>query len=481
MTTPNERGTSAGASRTLVPLLLFIGLVTAVISSLGAPLLPLIARHYNVSLGQVQWSLTATVLVGAVTAPVVGRLSDGPHRRRVILVCLFGVVLGSVLVAATANFPLLIVGRGLQGLGLGLVAPCMATARDRLSEHQAHTAIASLSIIAPVGVGLGYPLSAWLAQSAGLGAAFWFGAAVSGLAFVLSVGLLPEGTPRAPVAINGVSVVTLSVGLVGVLVALSEGGRWGWSSPALMVSLIAGCISLAIWVIREVRTSTPLLNIRLLRNPSVRAADVTVLVMGAAMYTLMSAMTDFIQTPRSAGFGFGATAMTAGLLLLPSSIVMLGANRARQWLERYLSDRWMVSIGTVIVAASAALFAVLHSGLWTAFLAQTVSGVGLGLSFAALPGLIVRNVPPEESGSALGLYTVVRFVGYSLGSALSAALLDVFTPAGAHNPTERGYVVVLLASMVLSLVAAALTVLALRPARPATVQAPAVEDAPALG
>src|SRR5580658_6117034 len=118
-----SRGAGAGSSRALVPLLLFVGLVTAIISSLGAPLLPLMARQYGVTLGDAQWSLTATVLAGAIAAPIIGRLSDGPHRRTVILASLAAVVLGSVIVAATPGFAALIAGRSLQGLGLGLVAP----------------------------------------------------------------------------------------------------------------------------------------------------------------------------------------------------------------------------------------------------------------------------------------------------------------------------------------------------------------------
>ena len=84
-------------SRALVPTLVFLGMVVAVVSSLGAPLIPTIASAYRVSLADAQWSLTITLLVGALATPTMGRLGDGPHRRAVIIGALAAVTIGSVL------------------------------------------------------------------------------------------------------------------------------------------------------------------------------------------------------------------------------------------------------------------------------------------------------------------------------------------------------------------------------------------------
>jgi predicted MFS family arabinose efflux permease len=446
----------ARSARLLVPLLLYIGLVTAIISSLGAPLLPVIADRYHVALGQAQWTLTATVLVGAVTAPILGRLSDGPRRRQLMLSCLSGVVVGSVLVAVTRSFGLLVAGRALQGLGLGLVAPAMATARDHLPEHRTHAAIASLSIVAPVGVGLGYPLSAWLSEHGGLPAAFWLGAAVSGLALLLAVVILPDDSSKPKITINLVSAARMSTGLLFLLLACGEGSQWGWSSPQVLALLIAGAGLLISWARSEIHSSSPLINLGMLGNYHVRVANIANLVLGAATYMLTSAVTDFTETPTSAGFGFGASAITAGLLLVPSSALMLGAGRARAALIRRVPPLSLVAAGAVTCAAACAFFACWHSSLWTAFATMTVAGAGLGLTAATLPGLIVANVAPGEVGSALGLYTVVRYVGYSVGSAVSGAILSAYTSAGRHTPHERGFAVVLLAGCALSLIAAAI-------------------------
>src|SRR5215467_11114552 len=132
--TPDERGHPSPA---LVPVLVFVGLVVAVVGSLGAPLVPAVARAAHVPLAAAQWSLTITLLVGAVTTPVLGRLGDGPRRRGAILAAVAVVVAGCVVAALPVGFGWLLAGRALQGVGLGLVPLAMATARDALPPRRA--------------------------------------------------------------------------------------------------------------------------------------------------------------------------------------------------------------------------------------------------------------------------------------------------------------------------------------------------------
>lgn len=122
--------------RAFVPVLVYVGTVVSIISSLGAPLIPSIARDLDASVSSAQWSLTATLLVGAVATPVVGRLGDGRHRRTVTLFCLAIVAVGGALAAIAASLPVLVAGRAMQGVGLALMPLTMAAARDHLSDRR---------------------------------------------------------------------------------------------------------------------------------------------------------------------------------------------------------------------------------------------------------------------------------------------------------------------------------------------------------
>ena len=126
----------ATRARALPGVLLFVVMVTGIISSLGAPLIPSISDDLGVSLSSAQWSLTATLLIGVVSSPVMGRLGDGPRRRETLLGGLAVVIAGCVLAALAGSLPLLVVGRAMQGVGLGLVPLGMATARDEMPAEK---------------------------------------------------------------------------------------------------------------------------------------------------------------------------------------------------------------------------------------------------------------------------------------------------------------------------------------------------------
>jgi MFS family permease len=457
----------------LGPVLVLTTLVVSVISSLGAPLIPTIARDFHESLTTSQWSLTVGLLAGAVSAPVMGRLGDGRLRRATIIAGLGAVTLGGVIAALASGLDLLIVGRALQGVGLGLVPLTMATARDELPKHRVAPMIAVLSVSAAAGVGAGYPLSGLIADQLGLAAAFWFGAIVSGLALVSVVAVLPTTVRGRSMKLDTVGAVLLAAALISVLLAVAQGTDWGWGSPRVLFLLIGGGVLFAVWGVQQLRVDNPLVELRLLRHPAVLAADVCATVLGVAMYMNISAVTEFVQLPRSDGFGFSASVVVTGMTLIPLSALMFFSSRALPTLLRLFGVRLLLTLGCLVVAVATAFFAVFHGALWESFVMMGLLGIGLGTTYAAIPGLIVQSVPQRETGSAMGFYQVVRYVGFSLGSALAAAILAAHNSASTNQPTVGGYTMVLWVAVAICLIAAALAwVLPARSARSAAAVEP---------
>jgi len=434
--------------RLLTPALVFVTLVVAVISSLGAPLIPLISHDMHVPLSDAQWSLTATLLVGAICAPVMGRLGDGPHRRAALVWGLVVVLAGGILAAVAGSLLLLVVGRALQGIGLGLVPLAMAAARDGLPAARVRPAIALLSVATASGVGVGYPVSGLIADRAGLQAAYWFGATFSAIALAAVVAVVPRSRPERTARLDAAGGALLTGGLVALLLAIGQGESWGWTSPAILLLAVVAATLLPAWVAHQLRTRAPLVELRLLRHRAVMTADASAFLLGVAMYVYLTIITAFVQVPESLGFGFGASALTAGLCLVPLSATSLGASRLLPAATRLLGSRSVLPVGCLLVAAAGTFFAVEHGALWEAFVTMAIIGLGLGFTFAAIPGLIIGAVPAGETGSAMGFYQVVRYIGFSLGSALAAAILAGHTSPGAHLPTEGGYVTALWAAAV---------------------------------
>lgn len=439
MESPEIGEPRCGRRRALVPVLISLGMLVAVVSSLGAPLVPTIAAEEHVSLTDAQWSLTVTLLVGAVVTPVMGRLGDGPRRRAVILGALAAVLAGCALAALPLGFGWLLAGRALQGLGLGLTPLAIATARDALPPERSRPAVAMLSVTTVAGVGLGYPVTGVIAQSLGLHAGYWFGAGVSAAALVAAALVLPPSPERAAPRLDVPGALLLGGALAGLLLALSEAELWGWSSGRLLGLAGISALLLGSWIVHELRTAHPLVDLRLLGSRTVLTADLAALVAGVGMYLLVSLVTRFVQTPRDAGYGFGASVAVTGLVLLPFSLAGAAAGRIVPAPARRAGPALVLPVGFAVSLISVLAFAAARGQLWELFAVMTVAGFGIGWIFALLPGLVVGAVPARETGSAMSFNQVLRYVGYSTGSVLSAAVLQAHTATGRTLPTGDGY------------------------------------------
>ncbi|PTL58274.1 MFS transporter [Paraconexibacter algicola] len=438
----------------LLPTLLLTTIVTAVISSLGAPLVPLVADDLGVALSDAQWSLTAALLVGAVSAPVLGRLGDGPHRREALARGLGLVALGCVVAAVAGSLGVLVAGRALQGLGLGLIPLAMAVARHGLPTARITPAIALLSVSAAAGIGVGYPVSGLVAERFGLAGAYWFGAAFAGVALALVLAVVPSSRGERAPALDGRGALVLAGALVALLLAIGQGESWGWTSATVLALAAAAALLLALWVPLQLRTAAPLVELRLLRHPAVLTANGCALVLGAALYIDLSIVTAFVQAPSAGGYGFDATVLAAGLCLVPFSVMSVVASRLLPALGARIGQAGILPLGCLICGLAGVVFALGHSALWEVFVLMGIVGIGMGLTFAAIPGMIVAAVPQEETGSAMGFYQVVRYVGFSVGSAATAAVLAAHTPSGARLPTVTGFETAAWASVALCVAAA---------------------------
>jgi predicted MFS family arabinose efflux permease len=416
--------TLRGNRRLILPTLVFLGVVSTAVGSLGAPLLPTIAAVDRVSLGDSQWALTISLLAGAVAAPVLGRLSDGRRRRTVIISTLAVVAAGCALAAMPWGFGWLLAGRAMQGFGLGLVPLAIAVARDALPPTKAGPAIALLGVTTAAGLGIGYPVA---------------GVVLTVVALIGVVLVVPDAPERPPRRLDTLGALLLTGTIAGLLLVCSQGPVWGWASVALLSTAAGSVLVGAVWVWWELRVPAPLVDVRLLRHPSVLAADLMVVLVGVGIYPLLSLVVRYVQTPDGAGYGFGYSAALAGLMLVPYSAASFAASRVIRPLLKRTSLETLIVVGSALLVAAMVLFLLGRSNLALLGLSMALAGFGIGMIFAIQPAQLHAGVPAEETGSANSFYQVLRYVGYSLGSALSATLLVATIPPGGSVPTETGY------------------------------------------
>lgn len=431
----------------LLAALVFAALTTAVVSSLGMLLVPTISHELSVEVSTGQWTLTVNLLVGAIATPIMGRLSDGPHKKRLLLISLALILAGSALAAAAPNFAIFLAGRALQGLTYGIVPVTIAMARRYLPDRQVRPGISSLSVTVATGLGVGYPLTGILAALFGFRSAFWFAALFLLAALAVVWRMVPDGpderAPRGPFDVRGA--VLIAVGLSVLLLAISEGSNWGWLSPLTLALLAAAAAILAGWCAVELRTPHPLINLRVMRNQDVLVANCTAIGLGAAMYVGLSIVSLIAQAPASTGYGIAMPLFWAGFVMLPLSVGSFGANRAVRLLAHRIGLRTLILVGSGLVTAASLLMWLAHDELWEVMIGMFGFGVGMGMTYAAMPVLIERSVADTALGSAVSFNQVLRTVGGAFGSAVSAAVLaahlapDLYpTDAGINMPLAIG-------------------------------------------
>lgn len=457
---------AVASTRRLGRAMVAVAFLGAVIGGVGAPLITSVALQLGMPLDAAQWTLTVTLFTGAITAPVLGRLGTGSHRRAAVLITLALVALGGLLTAVplpagAVAFCMLLVGRALQGLGLGVLALLMSVVRDHLPVERAHATIATISVAGTVGIGVAYPLMGLIDQLAGLRVAYGVGFVLSLSAVLIAWRTVPGDDARARARIDLPGAVLLGVGTLGMLVAAAQPAVWALPWVGASIVLVAAA-ALAAWVAVERRAVSPLVDVRLMARGGLLRANAAMLVSAIGMYLLFSLLTRYVQTPSGAGYGFGLSGVLAGAALIPFSVLGFVAGRISAWLTAHTTARWAFVVFTGFVAVAAVLFAVVPGSIVATLTAMAALGFGVGGVSAIMPRLVLTGIPAAETSSVLSINQIVRSVGFSLGSALAGLLLATATPRGALLPDAVGYTVAAVCVLPLVAVSAAIILVALR-------------------
>ncbi|WP_330334135.1 MFS transporter [Streptomyces sp. NBC_00536] len=313
----------AAVPRLVVPVLAFCGAVVAVMQTLVVPLLPHVPDLTGASPGAAGWLVTITLLTGAVFTPVLGRAGDMYGKRRVLLASLGVLTAGSVLCAVTSDIGVLITGRALQGAALAVIPLGISIIRDELPPERILPSIALMSSTLGIGAAIGLPVAAVVVENFDWHTMFWASAALGVLDVLLVLWAVPESPLRTPGRFDVIGTVGLAATLVGLLLAITQGADWGWTS-ARTLGLFGGSLVIGLlWGRYELRTSSPMVDLRVSARPAVLLTNVAGLLIGFAFYANSLVTAQLVQEPTSTGYGLGASIVVSGLCLLPGGLSMV--------------------------------------------------------------------------------------------------------------------------------------------------------------
>ena len=431
------------------------------------PALPALERELDTTTTWVTWVVTGFLLSAAVFTPILGKLGDRYGKERLLVVSLAIFRAGCIGSAAAPDIWTLIGFRILSGAAGAVFPLSIGIIRDEFPPERMKVGIGLLSAVFGIGAGFGLVLSGLIVDHVSWRWLFVVGAVGVAVAIVMVHRFVPESPVRSTSRIDVPGAVLLSVVLATLLLALSEGTSWGWTSPAVLGLFAVSASSAVLWVALELRVDEPLIDIRVLAERSVLLTNATALISGFAMFGSFVLVPRFAEAPAGLpaavaeriDYGFGASATMTGLYLLPGSLLMLFAGPTAGLLGRRFGSKWPLAIGMAIVALSATTLAALHAEPWQIVAAMAGLSLGVGFSFAAMAALITEAVDPTETGIAMGINTVMRTVGAVIGAQVGAVILAAETLEGTNVPTENAYVSAFVLAAVAAAVAAVLAVL----------------------
>lgn len=460
----NDRVRRSNLSRTprpnlVIAVLAFSGMGAAFMSTILIPIQGRLPELLGTSSSETAWLITITLLVSAVSTPICGRLGDMYGKRRVALVLLLLMVAGSVLAALSQTVVPLIIGRGLQGTGLGVIPLGIAMLRDNLHKDRLGSAIALVSATLGVGGALGLPLSAIVTANFDWHVLFWIAAGIGAISFVLVLLVIPASTLRSLGRIDLVGALGLAVGISSMLIALSRGNEWGWGAP-LTLALLGGSITVfAFWGWFELRQQNPLVDLRAAGRGPVLMTNLASIAIGFALFASSIAFPQLLQLPTEVG-GLGLDLLPASLILMPMGLTMLAISPVAGRLERRIGPKPLLVTAGVIIAAAYLASMLIDLTAWSILLINVLIGIGTGMGYAAIPTLIMQAVPANETAAANALNTLMRTFGTAVAAALIAAVLTQATTVvnGGLVPSAHGFQLAFLLGFISAIVAAVLAI-----------------------
>ncbi len=424
------------------------------------PALPTFQADLDTSTAWATWVLTGFLVSAAVTTPILGRLGDQYGKERMLLVSLGLFLAGCIGAAAAWDIWSLIGFRVLSGAGGALFPLSFAIIRDEFPPERVKVGIGLLSAVFGVGGGFGIVLSGVIVDHVSWRWLFVLGSIPVAASIALVHRYVPESPVRSRSRVDVPGALLLAGALIALMLSLTEGERWGWTSVPVLGLAAASAVCFFLWGLVELRSSSPMVDMRMLAHRPVLLTNVATMVSGFALFSCFVLVPTFVQAPTSRGYGFGATATQAGLYLLPTSLAMLFSGPAAGLLGRRFGSKWPLAGGMLIVSVAAFALAQAHDEPWHVVVASGALGVGVGFAFAAMVALIAENVDATEMGVATGMNTVVRMIGAVVGGQVGAALLTAQTIGDTSDPAESAFTTTFALSAVAAL-AASLVALAI--------------------
>jgi MFS family permease len=403
------------------------------------PLAGQLQQAYGFSPSQAAWAISSAAIAGAAVSPTMVRLGDRFGMRGMIMTGLLISTLGSLITALSHGFTPFIIGRGLLGFSAALP---LAFALLRLRAGNAartNRSMAIMTMATGLGIATSYLLSGLIIQAHGtVRVVFWVTTILCAVTLVLAWALIPDSTHRERTPLDYLGSALVGGGLVCLVLAVSQGSSWGWTSSSVLGLFVGGALLLVVWYTWERNNPYPLINVRLITNRTALPAFLALGLIGMLGISTSLTTSTYIQMPKQI-YGLSATVLQTAFVLIPiSALAMIFAPIAGRVITR-IGTRLTLIVPAVVLAGAFVFLAYNHTEWWQYIVGNCVWGLAFAFLYTAANSAYLQAAKPMESAtfqSASGI-VVTAFAGVGPAiyvAILTSKLLIIPNPAAPTHP-----------------------------------------------
>jgi EmrB/QacA subfamily drug resistance transporter len=399
--------------------------------------LPLITQNFQADIATTEWVVTVYLLVLSGLLLSFGRLGD-LHGHKRVYVAGFGIFLiSSWLCGMAVSIPMLIVFRGVQALGAAMIAsnsPAILT--KSFPARQRGQALGLQATMTYLGLTVGPSLGGWLADLFSWRSIFYINIPVSLVAIYLSLRYISSEHPAGrSERFDLAGAAVFMAGLIALLFGLNQGHALGWTSPVILMSLLAALILLIIFVFMELRLPAPMLDLSLFKHPVFSGATISAVLNYICIYILIFLMPFYLTRGRELSL------TQTGLLLTAMPLVMAVIAPISGALSDRIGPRWPTIIGMLFLAIGLYLLSglSLQTPPLQIALYLGIAGLGTGIFISPNTSALLGAAPRGRQGIASGILATARNFGMVLGVGLAGATFNTALAAFGENPSPVAY------------------------------------------
>lgn len=433
----------------VVSVLILAEIVSAFELSMMYVTLPTLIKEFQVDANTVAWVVTAYLLVSASAGVMGGRFGDMYGRRKVMIVVLAIAGAGSLVSLIGGSLGMIILGRAIQGVAGAVMGLAFGMAREHLGKERIPVGVSMIGASALIAGAGGAFIAGFMIDSYSWHGIFAFAAILALLAAIAIWLVIPRddvvATTEKPDYLGS---LLLPIAVSAILLGLSSSSKAGFASVQFIGLMGVGIAVTAVWIWWELRVESPIVNLRMFKNRQIALVMTATILAAIGPIGGMAVPSQMVlQYPTAVGFGLGFTATAAGVFscltaLLGYFFSPLGGKLAFRY-----GARSVFIAGLVLMALVIPIILLSFGNVVVFVIAMSLNGIGISLTYGALPNVLIEAVPVTHTSETAGTNTMVRNVGQSTATAIGAYILashqDPTTTVVAQQGITSAFVFVL--------------------------------------